>query len=266
LHPNLLFQQAYAFTNWLGPRGEALYFLHKPDRIDFATYAGGDPIRRSMTDGGRVYIGFSRPNLYWICTSIISARQTFQNADVRFLTKIDNEKLKSLCAPENDQSTDDRTYVTKHWHIQTQSLRQTIAIDYGMRFQCKLALGFGQTMFGSQFASLEYELTLRKALWERDALKRQSHPVLGTSLFTDPHEFDEQLLGYPGAFTFVFMRLEGATVVAVYLPSRRSFKTVIVPKGVNLSGSLFEEFGNGFLVLLIPGLRQHIGPIRIERY
>ncbi|MCH9808090.1 MAG: HNH endonuclease [Alphaproteobacteria bacterium] len=252
--------------SWLGPRGERIYFLHAEDRADFASYAGGDPIKRKISDGGRVYMSFSRPNAYWIHTAVASAREKFRNAEFRLLTVVDEPTLLELCSPESDQSAKDRAFLDSHWRAKTNQVRQTMLLDHGARFQCKLALGFGSALFGRAFQETDYETLLRKALWERDPEKRANIPILGTPVVPGVRDGDEQLLGYPGAYTFAFMRSGDVAMVMVYLPSTRSFRTVMAPESQGLSSRLLGQFNDGFVVLLVPGLQAHFGPIHLTPY
>ncbi|MEQ1717291.1 MAG: HNH endonuclease [Hyphomicrobium sp.] len=252
--------------SWLGPRGEKIYFLHEKDRDDFASYAGGDPIKRNTTDGGRVYISFSKPNAYWIHTAVASARGKFRRAEFRLLTVVNDPVLLALCSPENDQSAKDRAFLDSHWRAKTNHVRQTMLLDHGARFQCKLAIGFGNALFGPAFQQTDYELILREALWERDPRRRANIPILGTPVVPGVRDGDEQLLGYPGAYTFAFVRSGDVTMVMVYSPSTRSFRTVVAPKARGLASRLLEQFGDGFVVLLVPGLQTHFGPIHLTPY
>lgn len=134
--------------SWIGPRGERIYFLHAKDRDDFASYAGGDPIKRSMTDGGRVYMSFSEPNAYWIHTAAKSAREKFRHAEFRLLTIVNDPVLLGMCSQESDESVKDRAFLDAYWRVKTNHVHQTMSLDHGVRFQCKLALSFGNTLFG----------------------------------------------------------------------------------------------------------------------
>ena len=252
--------------SWIGPRGERIYFLHAKDRDDFVSYAGGDPIKRSMTDGGRLYIGFSKQNAYWVHTAIASARAKFRHAEFRLLTVVNDPALLALCSAESSQSVKDRTFLDPHWRTKTNNVRQTMLLDHGARFQCKLALAFGAALFGAAFHETDYEPLLRKALWERDPRKRAKIPILGTPVVPGVRDGDEQLLGYPGAYTFAIVRSGDVAMVMVYSPRTRSFRTVVAPKAKDLPSSLLTEFGEGFVVLVVPGLRKHFGPIHLMPY
>ena len=55
-------------------------------------------------------------------------------------------------------------------------------------------------------------------------------------------------------------------MVMVYSPSTRSFRTVVPPKAHDLPSTLLQQFGDGFVVLLVPGLQAHFGPISLTSY
>jgi hypothetical protein len=153
--------------NWIGPRGEAVYYLHRIDRDDFKTYAGGDPIRRKSKDAGRVYFGLTKPNAYWLMVALLSVEKRFPRAEIRLLTRVDDPRITQRLSPETPQSIVDVQYILPRWRRRRQALQQTLNIDYGNRFQCKLALGFGHAIFGAAFADRPHESVLREGLWRR---------------------------------------------------------------------------------------------------
>jgi hypothetical protein len=252
--------------SWLGARGERIFFFHVKDREDFVGFAGGDPMRRGTTDGGRVYLGFSRANLFWVLTAIQSVRKTFKKGEFRLLTGTDSKELGAACAPESQQSEKDRSYIGRLLEQRSAHTRMTMQLDHGMRFQCKLALGFGHALFGPTFAGEEYEQKLRAGLWERDPAKRRELEIIGESMLAGRRDHDEVILGYPGAYTFAFMRSREGVMLWVYAPSTRSLRTGIMPGGENLRSPLFEQFGGGFVVVLAPGLQKHFGPYAVDAY
>ena len=252
--------------SWLGPRGERIFFFHGKDRDDLVGFAGGDPIRRGTSDAGRVYLSFSKPNLFWIGTAIQSVSKAFKKAEFRLLTRTDSEELDKVCAPETPQSEKDRAYIGPLLQQRNPRTRLTVGLDHGMRFQCKLALGFGHALFGSAFAGEAYEQQLRAGLWERDIEKRQKLRIVGESMLAGRRDHDETILGYPGAYTFAFVRSAAGVMLWIYAPSTRSLRTGILPGGDHLPSRLFERFGGGFVVLLVPGLQKHLGPYGLDTY
>lgn len=251
---------------WIGPRGESIFFLHTVDREDFASYAGGDPIKRSRADPGRVYLSFSKANLFWMRTVLLSVRSTFKKAAIRLLTITDIPDVLSFISAETAQSTSDRTYIEPLWKQRERHVRQTVSLDHGIRFQCKLALGFGHTLFGEPFHATEYAGHLRSALWEKDPQKRSLIPIQGTSLLADARHADEKLLAFRGAYTFVFKRQGDFAILMIYTPSGRSMRTVFLKPATNVFSQMFRDNGEGFAVVLTPGLQKHFGPYPFADY
>lgn len=227
--------------SWLGPRGERIFYFHQPDRTDFYGYAGGDPIRRKHEDAGRVYLSFSRANMYWIASAILSVKQTFANAGFRLLTVIDHPDILAQCAAEDEQSAIDRAYIAPLLAEKTAHLKLSFSIDHGHRFQCKLALGFGHTLFGPQFGETPYAGKLRKALWERDGEKRGKLEIFGTPLLANLRDQDEKILGLKGAYTFVFVKTTDGAMSLIYGPSTRSLRTVIAREAPTLRSQLLDS-------------------------
>lgn len=252
--------------SWTGPRGEGIYFFHKEDNENFVTYAGGDPITRRRSDPGRVYMSFSKSNHFWIKTAILSVKKKFKNSQFRLLTQVEDNNLFDFCSPETKESTKDRTLLETIWKEKTIGVHNTIHLDHGRRFQCKIAIGFGNALFGNSFQNTDYETILREALWERDFQKRSKIPVLQTNVISRGQDDMERFLGYEGAYSFIFQKIDKYITLKVYSPSRHSFETVIATESKNLKNELFNNFYNGFVILLFVGLKRHLGPIPIEEY
>lgn len=253
--------------HWLGPRGEKVYFFHGPDRDDFRTYAGGDPIKRRRRDPGRVYLSFSRANTFWIDTAMLSVSAQFPRAELRLLTTTDAPHLLAQTTTENEQSKVDRAYLEPMWREKLSNIGMTLSLDHALRFQAKLALGFGHALFGAAFAELPYEETLRSILWERDFAKRGTLPIIGSSIFNPPAPdpiIDR--LAYPGAFTIVFNGSRDGVFLTVFSPGGRRLDTQIAPRPIVLQSRLLQHHLGSFAVLIVPARSAAIGPIPIGHY
>lgn len=253
---------------WIGPRGERIYHFHKrDDEHRFGTYAGGDPIRRRRRDPGRVYMSFSRSNLYWIETALLSVRAAFPRAPLRLLTRTDVSQIVECCSPEDDRSRSDRAYLEPIWRERQGQGRMQVNLDYGMRFQAKLALGLGYNLFGQAFAQLPYEDTLRSVLREIDPKRRATLPLIGSSILAPPPP-DPVIdrLAYSGAFTFLFNGSRQGIFLTIFTPNRRRLDTQIAPGPLRLPSDLLERHQGSFAVLVLPGLGQSIGPISMGHY
>lgn len=253
---------------WIGPRGEGIFHFRKRDDIDhFATYAGGDPIRRKRRDPGRVYMSFSRPNLFWIETALLSVRAAFPRAPLRLLTRTDVSQIVERCSPEDDQSRSDRAYLEPIWREKQGQSTMQINLDYGMRFQAKLALGLGYSLFGQAFAQLPYEETLRSVLRETNPERRATLPFIGSSILAPPPP-DPVIdrLAYGGAFTFLFNGSRHGVFLTIFTPNRRRLDTQIAPGPLRLPSDLLDRHQGSFVVLVLPGLGQSIGPISMGHY
>lgn len=253
---------------WIGPRGERIYHFHKRDDEDrFGTYAGGDPIRRRRCDPGRVYMSFSRPNLFWIETALVSVSAAFPRAPLRLLTHTDASQILERCSPEDDQSANDRAYLEPIWREKHGQGTMQVDLDYGTRFQAKLALGLGYNLFGQAFAQLPYEEKLRCILREPNPERRARLPFVGSSILAPPPPdpvIDQ--LAYDGAFTFIFNGSRHGVFLTIFTPNRRRLDTQIAPGPLRLPSDLLDRYQGSFAVLVLPGLGQSIGPISMGHY
>ncbi len=251
--------------SWLGPRGERIYFFHKADGDDFLGFGRGDPIHRTR-DHGRVYVGFTKRNVFWIWTVLLSARKMFKGAALRLLATTNDTNILELCAPENQSSEQDRNYLAPILAEKTGNVQLSISMDHGVRFQCKLALGFGHTLYGDAFDALAYTDALKSCLWERDFRKRAAFNIRGTPLLSSVRGHDETLLSIPGTYTFAFFNEPGAAMSLVYTPTGRSLRTVIAQERNRLRSTIFEQFRQSFVVVIVPGQSRYLGPFSIVDY
>jgi HNH endonuclease len=256
--------EAEVCETWVGPRGEAIYFFHCVDRIDFDGYAAGDPIRRHK-DPGRVYFGLTRPNSFWLYLAIASIKAKFEGAEIRSLTKFSDASFAKQFAPETTQSELDRTYVRPLWIERYQKVHQVLSMDYGARLQAKLALGFGHALFGSEFAKQPYADTLRQGLWHRTSSGKDLPHLIGKSFWLPDDKLFNANFTHNGAFTLLFSRSYEGAWVSAFL-SGKSMHTLMLPRNQILASPFFDRFTNNFVVLLYPALNQFVGPLPAVTY
>lgn len=253
--------------SWLGPRGEAVYYIHRIDREDFSTYAGGDPIRRKMKDLGRAYFGLTKLNAYWLLVALLSVKKRFPGAEIRLLTIIDDPQIVQHLAPETSQSITERQYLLPRWRKQTQNLNQTWRLDYGNRFLCKLAVGFGHALFGPAFAERPHESILRDSLWRRPGSNATEPPrIMGKAFFEPGEPGLSKLLTNVAAFTLMFSRTPEGAWISTFMPDGRFASCMILPASEMLPSDLFNAFTDYFVVLLYPALNQFVGPLPLQAY
>lgn len=252
--------------NWLGSRGEAVYCIHRIDRDDFKTYAGGDPIRRKMNDPGRVYFGLTKLNAYWLLVAVLSVKKKFPGAEIRLLTAIDDPQIAQLLSPETSQSIAERHYLLPRWRKQTQHLNQTWNLDYGNRFLCKLAVGFGHALFGPAFAERPHERTLREGLWRRPGNSTEPLRIKGKAFFEPGDPGLSKLLTNAAAFTLVFSRTPEGAWVSTFMPDGLFASCMILPASEMLPSDFFKTFTDCFTVLLYPALNRFVGPLPLQAY
>lgn len=250
--------------SWVGPRGEAVYYFHKADGDDYATYAAGDPLKRKK-DPGRVYFGLTRPNTFWLLTAIRSVRHKFPKAEMRLLTQIDDQRIVAMFAPESERSVRDRAYVTPLWERRTQDVVQTVNVDYGVRFQSKLALGFGNALFNNAFNERPYAQTLRDGLWHRHG-RGEAPPLIGKNFWGDAKGgFTEQFTN-AGAFTLLFSRSTDGAWLSVFMPTGNCTHTQILPNEELVRSAFFYDMSNNFVVLIFPAIKRFFGPVPAFSY
>lgn len=253
--------------SWLGPRGEAVYYLHRIDRDDFKTYAGGDPIRRKSKDAGRVYFGLTKPNVYWFMVALLSVEKRFPGAEIRLLTKVDDPRITQRLSPETPQSIVDVQYILPRWRQRGQALQQTLNIDCGNRFLCKLALGFGHALFGPAFAERPHESVLRDGLWRRSASNGSDVPkIKGKGLFEPGDPALTRFLTNGAAFSLLFSRSPERAWISTFMPDGMSASCMILPSSEMLPSNLFEAHTDYFVVLLYPALNRFVGPLPLQAY
>ncbi len=151
------------------------------------------------------------------------------------------------------------------WIRRTQNLHQTLNVDFGVRFQCKLALGFGHALFGQEFAAQPYAGALRAGLCHRYG-RGDPPPLIGKGFWGDGEAGFTAQFANEGAFTLLFTRAHEGAWLSVFMPTGKSTHTLILPGDELLSSALFSQYSSNFVVLIFPAIKRHVGPLPAFSY
>ncbi len=247
---------------WLGPRGEAIYHFRHKDDTYFDTHAGGNPIRR-RTNPGRVYMSLTNPNLYWVVTALRSLKAKFGRMELFSLTQIEDERLNRLFKPRDARAAADMALIAGLQANGHHRAVMSFNMNFGQRYLCKLALGFGFQLFGYDFLQLPGTAMLRAAL-RADNAHLEQLDLHGATVFQSTGT--PNLLHFAGAYLLVFFRegpLAGLTVIT---PTGRDMAVRFTDAADRLRSPLFDRYGGPFCVLLVPTLKRHWGPYPLRDY
>ena len=244
------------------------------------SYAGGDPrLANRKSKAGRVYVALTSQKTFWICSTLLSVKFHFKNAE-RYITNMDVPDswtdFKSVNMTdashvrdmETVQSIIDAGKQRNDVGKQGNKLHVTMAIplDAGNRLLAKLAIAVGHKLFGQPFLDTNYSRELRIAFREADYSKRKKSAVRGTSYLSQSLDGRvEDILQFPGAWLLFLKETKGTLVLYVFTPSGQTM-SVIVSDELNLIQTLEETYRDGVVWLTIPALETAVGPLGLPDY
>lgn len=251
--------------HWLGPRGETIYHFRRRSDPYFDAIAGGNPVQLRKNPG-RVYMSLSDPNLFWVTTALLSLRRQFGAMKLFTLTRIDDSRLTRLFNMDDERSAAERAFIASDRVDGSLSLQMTLNADWGRRYLCKLALGFGFQMFGYEFLELASTAQLRSAVAENDFAARDGLELHGSDFFESAQSPGARILRLEGAFVLAFTRHRSIAGLSVITPTGRLGSVRLTEDAHRLPSAMFDQYGEGFVIVLVPSLKRHWGPYALVDY
>lgn len=253
---------------WLGPSGEHIYHIHSRDDERWATFAGGDFIRRKSGDFGRAYIFLTSLSQYWSLTALISFSDHFSHAKRRCLTHIVGlpTEFKILQFDEGEITPDERREIA--W-IMNRPDGSTLAklpmrVDFSDRFLAKLALGFAHNICGQKTDISPYSEQLRALLWTRDPGSREGLSVRGSGFWDGGlDEKVTQIASRRGAWTLHLSVLGQALGYTLWTPAGRSMSMMVSDDPSRWQDSVLRNYKDGAVYFIVPQRRRCLGPVSI---
>ena len=149
---------------WLWCGGSMVYHFHNNSEGDFETIAGGDPRKRKGKDVGEVYLVGLTDNEFWIKLLLQAFIKQFKKSK-RILVNYKIPKAKNILDTEQYKIKDLLFKIHKTKDVQTHSL--VVKADFNIRFQAKLSIGLGYSLFGENFSESEEAIFYRNIFWNK---------------------------------------------------------------------------------------------------
>jgi len=255
------------------PGANIVHFRKASEEDTWDAYAGGDPRRQSKrSKAGRVLIGFTSAEPYWLCTALSSVKHHFAKAD-KFVTNLQlpltAKHFRELDTNDPQQAADLEFFK----QIEANSTRGewlhnriVIAMGADGRFLAKLALAVGYKLFGARFLQTPYGLDLRKAFREANPEKRRQIPIRGSGYLTSVDIGGiEEKLRWPGGWVLLLLRHPNALSLVVQPPSGRSM-VIQVTDDPELLAELETTYRDGIAWLTVPAAARAVGPLAYPDY
>jgi hypothetical protein len=129
-----------------------VYHFHNNSEGDFETIAGGDPRKRKGKNAGEVYLIGLTNNEFWIKLLLKAFTKQFKKSK-RILVNYEIPEAKNILDKEQSKIKDLLFNIHKTKDMQKHSM--PIKIDFNIRFQAKLSIGLGYSLFGEKFSESE---------------------------------------------------------------------------------------------------------------
>ena len=271
---NITIQDGQQAEYWAGPCGANVIHIRPADREPiWSTYAGGDP--RRQRQGGRVYLGFTSKDPFWVTATLRSVLSHFKRQLPIYVinASLPRELVKTFREPDPDDEQQSKDLVTVREAINTtkhgeyHQMQITVAVDTGSRFLAKVALAIGHNIYGPSFLTTSYAQRLRQAFREADPQRREKIPIHGVGYFASNQwpESIPRLLSFPGVWVLSILSIDALASVVVATPSG-SVLCARVSDDTGLVPITEYRLDLGVVWIVVPTLGKAIGPIAMPDY
>ena len=250
---------------WLWCGGSMVYHFHNNSEKDFEMIAGGDPRKRKGNNAGEVYLVGLTDNEFWIILLLKAFFKQFKKSET-ILVNYEIPERKTTLNEEQFKIKDLLFKIHQTKKIQKHSL--PIKIDFNIRFQAKLSLGLGYSLFGKKFAESEESIFYRNIFWNKEYKKLiELQPQMMPFFSEQKNELDKfmQFLNFKGCHGLFFLILNNTLVFYGNLFGEGQYPilTVITNKLDDYEHELVNKYPNGWGYILSPQRELFIGEFDI---
>lgn len=256
---------------WVGPCGATIvHFRPKETEELWTTYLGGDP-RAKKARAGRAYIALASSTEFWIHAALASFKQHFKRSKRYVVNMAIPPEWKAFAEVDRAdpaQAADLRVFDTITAAAEVgDSIRasQTIRIDVGHRFMCKLGLAVGCQLFGPSFGDHPSGEILRRAFREPNPERRRQYPIKGSGYFNEAGDSPLSMFRWPGGWVLILQFLNGALILTVIAPSGRPM-LIEITDDATLGAQLSQDHQQGLVWITVPPLGKAAGPLPLPNY
>jgi len=250
---------------WLWCGGSMVYHFHNNSEKDFEMIAGGDPRKRKGNNAGEVYLVGLTDNEFWINLLLKAFFKQFKKSE----TILVNYEIPERKTTLNEEQFKIKDLLFKiHQTKETQKHSLPIKIDFNIRFQAKLSLGLGYSLFGKKFAESEESIFYRNIFWNKEYKKLiELQPQMMPFFSEQKNELDKfmQFLNFKGCHGLFFLILNNTLVFYGNLFGEGQYPilTVITNKLDDYEHELVNKYPNGWGYILSPQRELFIGEFDI---
>lgn len=263
-HPNFEF-----CDKWLWSGGSMVYHFHNNSSKDFNTIAGGDPRKRKNKDAGEVYlIGFT-DNPFWITLLMKAYTKQFKKSKKFFVNYILPEELKEKRPQMNEIQKDICKKIYKlHETKEEQKHTLAIQVNFNVRFQAKLALGLGHSLFGEDYTQSLEAKKIRDIFWNKDYKELKILQPEMLQFFSEEKENFQKItryISFTGCHGLYFLRMNNSLIFYADLYGEGSYPILtVVAKDISVyKHELIEKYPKGWGYILVPQRNLFIGEFDI---
>lgn len=250
---------------WLWCDGSMVYHFHNNSEKDFEVIAGGDPRKRKGNSAGEVYLVGLTDNEFWINLLLKSFFKQFKKSETILVNYEIPEKKTTL----NEEQFKIKDLLFKiHQTKETQKHLLPIKIDFNIRFQAKLSLGLGYSLFGEKFAESEESIFYRNIFWNKEYKKLiELQPQMMSFFSEQKNELDKfmQFLNFKGCHGLFFLILNNTLVFYGNLFGEGQYPILTVITNIldDYEHELVNKYPNGWGYILSPQRELFIGEFDI---
>lgn len=260
-HPNYKFCE-----KWLWCGGSMVYHFHNNSEGDFETIAGGDPRKRKGKNAGEVYLVGLTDNDFWIELLIKSFIKQFEKSKKILVNyQLTDHQPQKLTA-EQKNIKEQLSEIHKIRSMQNHSL--SIKLDFNIRFQAKLSIGLGYSLFGEEFSNSNEAKFYRNIFWNKDYKKLEElQPQMMPFFSKEKDELKKFLnhLNFYGCHGLFFFNIDNSLIFYGNLFGEGQYPvlTVITKNLNNYQHDLLIKYPNGWGYILVPQRKLCIGEFDI---
>lgn len=260
-HPNFTYCE-----KWLWCGGSMVYHFHNNSEESFKTIAGGDPRRRKGKDAGEAYLVGLTDNPFWIELLLNSFVKQFQKSKKISVNYLLQDTASASLTTE--QQSIKKELFTIHQSQDMQKHTIPIKLDFNVRFQAKLSIGLGYSLFGEKFSKSDEAKNYRDIFWNKDYQKLVELQPQMMSFFSEKkNEFDQivQFLNYRGCHGLFFVPIQNSLIFYgnLYGQNQYPILTIITNELDKYQNELIEQYPEGWGYILVPQREMCIGEIAI---
>ena len=242
-----------------------VYHFHNNSENDFKMIPGGDPRKRKNSHAGEVYLVGLVTNQFWIDLLGISFFKQFKKSRKIFVNYIVSNENINLT--EIQLKIKDDLFLI---HEKGKSPKYTVPmkIDFDIRFQAKLSLALGFSLFGKKFNESNEAISLRDIFWNKDYQKLKKIQPQMSSFFKKKDNFSKEVMKYLnfiGCHGLFFMVIENSLIFYGNLFGEGIYpiSTIITNELDKYEHPFKEKYSRGWGYILIPQREVCIGEFDI---